>query len=127
MNKKQIEKVNGGSGMPRLRLIVIDGAAIGVREREPTSKQYGGISAALDTLLTRESGLARDPGSRAFSSDSDEARRLLKIGGRLRELAERCLDPAAPALERLGRTVELSGRRRLLAVVPNLPRPSGAA
>lgn len=105
-----------------LRLITIGGAPVGVTEPEAETKQYGGISAALDTLLT-----SRDAGGRAVSSDSEEARRLLKIGGRLRELAEQCLDPAAPALERLGRTVELSGRRRLLAVVSDLRRPSGAA
>jgi hypothetical protein len=107
---------------PHLRLIMIGGAPVGVTEPESGAKQYGGISAALDMLLT-----SRDAGGRAVSSDSEEARRLLRIGGRLRELAEQCLDPAAPALERLGRSVETSGRRRLLAVVSELRRPSGGA
>ena len=123
MNKKQIEKVNGSIGLPRPPLIAIGGEAL---EAEPARKQYGGISAALDTLLARESKATRGARGRIGSSDCEEARRLLKIGGRLRELAEQCLDPAAPALERLGRTVELSGRRRLLSVVPNVQRPSGA-
>jgi len=123
MNKKQLEKVNSSIGLPHLRLIAIGGEAL---EAEPARKQYGGISAALDTLLSRESRAARGARGRIGSSDCEEARRLLKIGGRLRELAEQCLDPAAPALERLGRTVELSGRRRLLSVVPNAQRPSGA-
>lgn len=123
MNKKQVEKVNGSIGMPRLRLIALGGQAL---EAVQAPKQYGGISAALDTLLSRESRVDCRAGGRIGSSDSEEARRLLKIGGRLRELAEQCLDPAAPALERLGRTVELSGRRRLLSVVANVQRPSGA-
>ncbi len=123
MNKTQFEKVSGDIGLPRPRLIAIGGEAIG---GEPTRKQYGGISAALDTLLARESRAMGGARGRIGSSDCEEARRLLKIGGRLRELAEQCLDPAAPALERLGRTVELSGRRRLLSVVPTAQRPSGA-
>lgn len=110
--------------LPRLRLVTVGGEAVAMSGREQAPKQYGGISAVLDTLLTRESVPVRGAGGRAVSSDGEEARRLLKIGGRLRELAEQCLDPAAPALERLGRTVELSGRRRLMTVVP---RPSGVA
>lgn len=109
-----------GVGAPRLRLIAIGGEPVRHVERRRGMKRSGGISAALDTLLSPE--ILPTP-----SSDSDEARRLLRIGGRLRELAEGCLDPAAPALERLGRTVELSGRRRLLAAVPSQARPSGVA
>lgn len=123
MNKKQVEKLNADIGMPHLRLVTVGGAPVGLGQREAVPKRYGGISAALETLLSRDA-----PGAGVrIASDSEEARRLLKIGGRLRELAEQCLDPAAPALERLGRTVELSGRRRLLAVVSDLPGPSGAA
>ena len=123
MNRKRMQKADGArNGRRYLRLVAVRGAPTVLDDdRQATSPRYGGITAALDRLLSRDLRPIHTPIGAATGSDTDEARRLLRIGGRLRELAEQCLDPAAPALERLGRTVELSGRRRLLTVIGDAP------
>lgn len=109
-----------------LRLISVGNSAVvsGNRRRPRRGiSKYQGITATLDTLLAPDVVPVTDMA--VATGMNAEARRLLRIGGRLRRLAETCLDPAAPALERLGRTVELSGRRRLIGAVPAVQQPDG--